>query len=168
MARLDEKPTLPDDTQVSSPSVVENNTVNVKDNKKDNNVETPKEKANVETPKEKANTAMLNAAAASAVMAASEAQSELTIRQAEKMYVIEKKKDMLNRCKNDDQVAFVGQKIFANYFGSVYTFTYNCVPVTVKFDGSTQYFPKFIYDRLMEKISEVSDSNTNKEEIEYM
>jgi hypothetical protein len=122
----------------------------------------------IETPAEKAKTAMLNAAAANAVKAAADAQSEISLKEAEKTYIVEKKRDMLNRCKNDKVVEFVGQKIFANYFGPVYTFTYNCIPVTVKFDGSKQTFPKFIYDRIMEKISEVSESNTNKEVIEYL
>ena len=114
----------------------------------------------IETPAEKAKTAMLNAAAANAVKAAADAQSEISLKEAEKTYIVEKKRDMLNRCKNDKVVEFVGQKI--------YTFTYNCIPVTVKFDGSKQLFPKFIYDRIMEKISEVSESNTNKEVIEYL
>ena len=117
---------------------------------------------------DKAKNALLNAAAASAVKAAAEAHSEMSIKEAEKTYVIEKKRNMLNHCKSDDVVEFVGQKIFANYFGKVYTFTYNLIPVTVRFDGSKQYFPRFIYNRIVEKISEVSESNTNKEEIEYL
>ena len=71
---------------------------------------------------------------------------------------------MLNRAKEDKKVPFVGQKIFADIFGSTYTFLYNTIPVTVKFDGSTQYFPKFVYDFLMKKINAVSDSNTNHDE----
>lgn len=115
----------------------------------------------------KADEAMQNAAASAALKAAIEANSELATKEAEKTYIIEKKKFMLNKCKEDEEVEFVGQKIFANYFGPVYTFLYNTVPVTVRFDGSKQKFPKFIYDRLMEKINEVSDSNTKKENIEY-
>lgn len=115
----------------------------------------------------KADEAMQNAAASAALKAAIEANSELATREAEKTYIIEKKKFMLNKCKEDEVVEFVGQKIFANYFGPVYTFLYNTVPVTVRFDGSKQKFPKFVYDRLMEKINEVSDSNTKKENIEY-
>lgn len=121
-----------------------------------------------ETPAEKAKKAMLDAAAANAVKAAAEANSEMSLKEAEKTYIIEKKRDMLNRCKSDAQVEFVGQKILANYFGTVYTFTYNLIPVTVRFDGSKQYFPRFIYNRLMEKINEVSDSNTSKEVIEHL
>jgi hypothetical protein len=110
---------------------------------------------------------MKNAAATAALKAAVEANNEVAIKEAEKTYIVEKKKFMLNKCKEDDVVEFVGQKIFATYFGPVYTFLYNTVPVTVKFDGSKQVLPRFIYNRLMEKINEVSDSNTNKEIIEY-
>lgn len=115
---------------------------------------------------QKVDDAMQNAAATAALKAAINANSELAIREASKAYVIEKKKHMLNRCKDDEEVEFVGQKIFANYFGPVYTFLYNTVPVTVRFDGSKQMFPKFVYKRLMEKLNEVSDSNTSKVEIE--
>lgn len=121
---------------------------------------------NVDKGVKEAELAMKNAAATAALKAAVNANSELAMREAEKKYVIEKKKHMLNRCKKDEPVEFVGQKIFANYFGSTYTFLYNTIPVTVKFDGSKQYFPRFIYNRLMEKINEVSDSNMSKVEID--
>jgi hypothetical protein len=70
---------------------------------------------------------------------------------------------MLNRCKKDEVVEFVGQKIFANYFGPVYTFQYNTIPVTIRFDGSKQEYPRFIYNFIMKKINAVSESNTNKD-----
>lgn len=114
----------------------------------------------------KADEAMKNAAATAALKAAVDANNEISQREAEKTYILEKKKYMLNRCKKDDNVEFVGQKIFANYFGPVYTFLYNTVPVTVRFDGSKQKFPRFVYNRLMKKINEVSDSNTNVVSIE--
>ena len=72
----------------------------------------------------------------------------------------------LDKCKNDEVMKFRGDKIYAPFFGKVYTFLYNAIPVTVKFDGSVQEFPKFIYDKIMEKIHEVSESNTPKVEIE--
>lgn len=130
-------------------------------------LEIPETSSKTNKSVKKADEAMQNAAASAALKAAIEANSELATREAEKTYIIEKKKFMLNKCKEDEVVEFVGQKIFANYFGPVYTFLYNTVPVTVRFDGSKQKFPKFIYDRLMEKINEVSDSNTKKENIEY-
>ena len=130
-------------------------------------LEIPETNSKTNKSVKKADEAMQNAATTAALKAAIEANSEMATREAEKTYIIEKKKFMLNKCKEDEVVEFVGQKIFANYFGRVYTFLYNTVPVTVRFDGSKQKFPKFIYDRLMEKINEVSDSNTKKENIEY-
>ena len=115
----------------------------------------------------KANEAMQTAAATAALKAAINANSELATKEAEKTYITEKKKFMLNKCKEDEVVEFVGLKLYANYFGPVYTFLYNGIPVTVKFDGSKQFFPRFIYEKVMQKINEVSDANTNKVEIDY-
>lgn len=134
---------LEDDSTVVTPVVIENENV------------------------KKANEAMQTAAATAALKAAINANSELATKEAEKTYIIEKKKFMLNKCKTDEAVEFVGLKLYANYFGPVYTFLYNGIPVTVKFDGSKQTFPRFIYDKIMQKINEVSDANTNKVEIEY-
>ena len=115
----------------------------------------------------KADEAMKNAAANAALKAAIEANSEISMKEAEKTYIIEKKKVMLEKCKKDDVVDFVGQKIFAQYFGPVYTFLFNAIPVTVKFDGSIQKFPRFIAEKINQKIKDVSEANTNKVDIEY-
>lgn len=134
---------LEDDSTVVTPVVIENENV------------------------KKANEAMQTAAATAALKAAINANSDLATKEAEKTYIIEKKKFMLNKCKEDEVVEFVGLKLYANYFGPVYTFLYNGIPVTVKFDGSKQTFPRFIYEKVMQKINEVSDANTNKVEIDY-
>lgn len=115
----------------------------------------------------KADEAMKNAAANAALKAAIEANSEMSMKEAEKTYIIEKKKVMLEKCKKDDVVDFVGQKIFAQYFGPVYTFLFNTIPVTVKFDGTTQKFPRFIAEEINRRIKEVSEANTGKVDIEY-
>ena len=114
----------------------------------------------------KADDALKNAAATAALKAAIDANTELSVKEAEKVYIKEKMKFMLDKCKNDEVVKFRGDKIYAPYFGKVYTFLYNAIPVTIKFDGSVQEFPKFIYDKIMEKIHEVSEANTPKVEIE--
>lgn len=114
----------------------------------------------------KADDALKNAAATAALKAAIEANTELSVKEAEKIYIKEKMKFMLDKCKNDEVVKFRGDKIYAPYFGKVYTFLYNAIPVTIKFDGSVQEFPKFIYDKIMEKIHEVSEANTPKVDIE--
>lgn len=114
----------------------------------------------------KTNEALQNAAATAALKAAIDANSELSAKEAEKVYIREKMQFMLDKCRTDEVVKFRGDKIYAPFFGKVYTFLYNAVPVTVKFDGSVQEFPRFIYDKIMEKIHEVSESNTPKVEIE--
>lgn len=114
----------------------------------------------------KADDALKNAAATAALKAAIDANSELSMKEAEKIYIKEKMNFMLSKCKQDRVVKFRGDKIYAQFFGKVYTFLYNAVPVTIKFDGSTQEFPEFIYNKIMEKIHEVSESNTPKEVIE--
>ena len=114
----------------------------------------------------KADDALKNAAATAALKAAIDANSELSTKEAEKIYIKEKMKFMLDKCKKDKVVKFRGETIYAQFFGKEYTFLYNAVPVTIKFDGSTQEFPEFIYNKIMEKIHEVSESNTPKEVIE--
>lgn len=115
---------------------------------------------------QKADEALKNAAATAALKAAIDANNEISEKEAEKTYIREKMRFMLDKCRNDEVVKFRGDKIYAPYFGKVYTFLYNAVPVTIRFDGSIQEFPKFIYDKIMEKIHEVSESNTPKVDIE--
>ena len=129
---------------------------------------TRKQSITKETSKsvKKADDALKNAAATAALKAAIDANTELSVKEAEKIYIKEKMRFMLDKCKNDEVVEFRGDKIYAAYFGKVYTFLYNAVPVTIRFDGSVQKFPKFIYEKIMEKIHEVSESNTPKVQIE--
>lgn len=114
----------------------------------------------------KADDALKTAAATAALKAAIDANTELSVKEAEKTYIKEKMKFMLSKCKSDKVVKFRGDKIYAQFFGKEYTFLYNAVPVTIKFDGSVQEFPEFIYNKIMEKIHEVSESNTPKVIIE--
>ncbi len=130
--------------------------------------ETKKQPVTKENSKgvKKADDALKAAAATAALKAAIDANNELSANEAEKIYIKEKMNFMLEKCKSDEVVEFRGDKIYAQYFGKVYTFLYNAIPVTVRFDGSVQKFPKFVYDKIMEKIHEVSESNTPKVQIE--
>lgn len=109
---------------------------------------------------DEAEDAIKKAAAAAALEAAVEANSKASFTNAEKTYIINKKKYMLNKCKEDEVVTFVGNAVYAQYFGKVYSFMFNTIPVTVKFDGSKQEFPKFIYDEIMDRIAKVSKAST--------
>ena len=114
----------------------------------------------------KTSDALKTAAATAALKAAIDANNEISAKEAEKIYIREKMQFMLDKCKTDEVVKFRGDKIYAPLFGKVYTFLYNAVPVTIRFDGTVQEFPKFIYEKIMDKIHEVSESNTPKVEIE--
>lgn len=165
---INEKPIIPNtktdltDADLGLGNKEENNKpVTTKSNTK-KNVVTKENSASVK----KTDEALKKAAATAALKAAIEANSEISEKEAEKTYIKEKMNFMLNKCKNDEVVKFRGDKLYAQYFGKVYTFLYNAVPVTIRFDGSVQEFPKFIYDKIIEKIHEVSESNTPKVEIE--
>lgn len=130
--------------------------------------ETKEEKTPVveETASEKnariADEALKNAAANAALKAAIDANSQIALNNSEREYVIQKKKYMLNKCKEDEVVKFTGNKIYAQYFGKVYSFMYNTIPVVVKFDGSTQEFPRFVYEEIMRRIQRISEASTPK------
>ena len=109
-----------------------------------------------------ADEALKNAAATAALKAAIDANSQIALNNSEREYVIQKKKYMLNKCKEDEVVKFTGNKIYAQYFGKVYSFMYNTIPVVVKFDGSTQGFPRFVYEEIMRRIQRFSEASTPK------
>lgn len=109
-----------------------------------------------------ADEALKNAAANAALKAAIDANSQIALNNSEREYVIQKKKYMLNKCKEDEVVKFTGNKIYAQYFGTVYSFMYNTIPIVVKFDGSTQEFPRFVYEEIMRRIQRVSEASTPK------
>lgn len=139
-----------------------------KETKQKDKVLSKQEKVTKENSKgvKKTEEALKNAAATAALKAAIEANSEISIKEADKTYINEKMKFMLDKCKTDPVVKFRGDKIYAPIFGKIYTFLYNGIPVTIKFDGSEQEFPKFIYDMIVDKIHQVSESNTPKVQIE--
>jgi hypothetical protein len=156
----DVKPVLTDE-QLGLKNKEESNKVEIKKENKRKTVTKENSKS-----VERADSALKNAAATAALKAAIDANTEISEKEAEKTYIKEKMKFMLDKCKNDEIVKFRGDKIYAQYFGKEYSFLYNGVPVTIKFDGSVQEYPKFIYDKIMEKIHEVSESNTPKVQIE--
>ena len=83
-----------------------------------------------------------------------------------KAYFIEKKRFMLEKCKNDEVVERTISKLFAPIIGKVYTFALNGIPVTVYCDGKPHKYPKFIAEIIDRKINEISESNTYKEVID--
>lgn len=106
------------------------------------------------------------AAATAALKAAIDTNNEIAIRESEKAYFIEKKRFMLEKCKNDEVVERTISKLFAPIIGKVYTFALNGIPVTVYCDGKPHKYPKFIAEIIDRKINEISESNTYKEVID--
>jgi hypothetical protein len=106
------------------------------------------------------------AAATAALKAAIDTNNEIAVRESEKAYFIEKQRNMLNRCKNDEVVTRTISKLYAPIIGNIYTFAFNGIPVTVYCDGKPHEYPKFIAETIDRKINEISESNTYKEVID--
>ena len=127
-------------------------------------VETPKKtiKKEEKTFAEKS----AEAAATAALKAAITTNNEIAIRESEQAYFIEKRRHMLERCKNDEKVTRTISKLYAPIIGKVFTFAYNGVPVTVYCDGKPHEYPKFIAEKIDKKLAKISESNTYKEVID--
>lgn len=106
------------------------------------------------------------AAAQAALKSVVETNSEIAIREAEKAYFLEKKNHMLTKCKNSKKRTIVVPKLYAEYIGKFYTFSYNCIPVTIYPDGKPHEYPGFIADKIEKKLAKIAASNTYKELIE--
>lgn len=106
------------------------------------------------------------AAAQAALKSVVETNSEIAVREAEKTYFLEKKKHMLEKCKKSKPRTIVVPKLYAEYIGKFYTFSYNCIPVTVYPDGKPHEYPGFIADKIEKKLAKIAASNTYKELIE--
>jgi hypothetical protein len=106
------------------------------------------------------------AAATAALKAVIETNNEVAIRESEKAYFIEKQRHMLERCKNDKKVTRTISKLYAPIIGTVYTFAYNGIPVTVYCDGKPHEYPEFIAKKIDSKLAKISESNTYKEVID--
>jgi len=70
---------------------------------------------------------------------------------------------LIKKYKNEPKVEVIGSKLYKKHLGSVYTFTYNGFPVSIKFDGTVQKYPKSIAKVLERKLNEIAESNARKE-----
>ena len=110
--------------------------------------------------------AQAKAAASAALKAAIDANTELSAKEAEKVYATEKKKHMIERCKNDEVVTRTISKLYAPFLGKTYSFYYNGLVVTVYCDGKPHKYPKFVAEHIDKKLNKISESNTYKEIID--
>jgi hypothetical protein len=70
---------------------------------------------------------------------------------------------LVKKYKNEPKVQVIGSKLYKKHLGSVYTFTFNDFPVSIKFDGTAQEFPQTIAGVINRKLNEISESNSAKE-----
>lgn len=103
------------------------------------------------------------AAATAALKAAIETNSEIAMKEAEKTYFLEKKNNMLKRCKEDRVVTRTISKLYAQYLGKVYSFMFNGIVITIYCDDKPHEYPEFIAEVIDRKMNEISESNTYKE-----
>ena len=110
--------------------------------------------------------AQAKAAASAALKAAIDANTEISAREAERVYATEKKKFMLEKCKNDEVVTRTISKLYAPFLGKTYSFYYNGIVITVYCDGKPHKYPKFVAEHIDKKLNKISESNTYKEIID--
>ena len=120
----------------------------------------------VEAKVDPAAEAQAKAAANAALKAAIDANTEMSAREAEKVYVTEKKKHMMDRCKTDEVVTRTINKLYAPILGKTYSYYYNGLVVTVYCDGKPHKYPKFVAENIDRKLNSISEANTYKEVIE--
>ena len=130
-------------------------------------VETTKKVVKPVEPVEKtASDFQAEAAANAALKAAITANTEMSAREAEKAYIAEKKRTMIEKCKNDEVVTRTISKLYAPILGKTYSFYLNGFVVTVYCDGKPHKYPKFVAEAIDRKLNKISESNTYKEVIE--
>ena len=120
----------------------------------------------VEAKVDPAAEAQAKAAANAALKAAIDANTEMSAREAEKVYVTEKKKHMMDRCKTDEVVTRTINKLYAPILGKTYSYYYNGLVVTVYCDGKPHKYPKFVAENIDRKLNSISEANTYKEVVE--
>jgi len=70
---------------------------------------------------------------------------------------------LIKKYKSEPKVGVLGSTMFKTTGGDRLTFTYNGFPVSIKFDGTVQKYPKSIAKVLERKLNEIAESNARKE-----
>jgi len=61
---------------------------------------------------------------------------------------------------NEPQVKVNGNPMFKSYLGKEYTYMFNNIEVTIRFDGKDYFYPKSIAENLTSKLAEIAVANT--------
>lgn len=80
---------------------------------------------------------------------------------AEKTYT-EDMKRFIRRLQKEPRVKVYGNEVFQSHMGKSWTFTFNNVDVTLKFDGTYQEFPQSIAKRIEKKLERTSRAIASK------
>lgn len=67
------------------------------------------------------------------------------------------------KLKKEPKVPVYGNPLYKPFMGDVYSFDYQGNGVSIKFDGTMQYYPKTIAELLMKKLDKAAMSNVPKE-----
>lgn len=82
-----------------------------------------------------------------------------TQRQMDAEYMKRYRPTMLKRWKDEPQEPVYASEAYAPYFGTVWTVLFNLIPITVKFDGTEQMYPKSVARFLRKKIAKTTKVN---------
>lgn len=69
----------------------------------------------------------------------------------------------LENLKKETRVPVYGNPLYKTFMGNVYSFDFQDFPVTIKFDGTMQYYPETIAKLIMKKLDGAAMSNVPKE-----
>ena len=64
----------------------------------------------------------------------------------------EQTQEFLKKIAAEPRVDVRGEKMFRTHFGDVLSFTFNGLPITIRFDGTVQSFPKSVAEEIMLKL----------------
>jgi len=69
-------------------------------------------------------------------------------------------KQMKRRLAKEPMVKVNGNPMFAAFIGKEYTYLFNDIPVTIRFDGRDYFYPKSIAENLSQKLKDIAVANT--------
>lgn len=93
-----------------------------------------------------------------------------TQRQMDAEYMKRYRPALLERWKKEPLEPVYASEAYALYFGTVWTILFDLIPITVRFDGSEQMYPKSVARFLRKKIAKTTKVNiprTDSDESKY-
>lgn len=70
--------------------------------------------------------------------------------------------EFIEKLKKEKFVEIVGSTMYKAYLGDFYTYLFNGVPVTIRFNGTAQKFRKSIAEDLNKRLNEIANSKSKK------